>query len=229
MSSQMDVRNEIEQVKWFHRLDLGNGIVTPGLYQGLTLDQLQLPHDLSGQTVLDIGAWDGHYSFMVERAGAQHVLATDRYVWENWATGKRGFEVARAALNSQIEDQTIDVMDLSPETVGVFDIVLFLGVLYHLRYPALAIDRLLKVTGKLMVLETHVDLTSLDRPAAAFYPGNELGNDATNWWGPNPACVEGLLRTAGFTDVKTISVWLPNKGFPGPSGEQGRAIFHARP
>jgi tRNA (mo5U34)-methyltransferase len=228
MRSAMNVRSEMERVKWYHQIDLGNGIVTPGLVQGLTLDQLQLPHDLSGDTVLDIGAWDGYYSFQAERAGARRVLATDRYAWENWPTGKRGFELARTAFNSAVEDRTIDVMDLSPKTVGVFDVVLFLGVLYHLRYPLLAIDQLFKVTAKLMVLETHVDLTSIDRPAAAFYPGKELGNDGTNWWGPNTLCVEAMLRTAGFTDVRTIAVWQPNEGAPGPAGEQGRAIFHAR-
>ena len=228
MKSVPNVRSEIEQVKWYHRIDLGNGTVTPGLVQGLSLDQLQLPHDLRGQTVLDIGAWDGYYSFLAERAGASRVLATDRYAWLHWPTGKRGFELARAALDSKVEDRTIDVMDLSPETVGTFDIVLFLGVLYHLRHPLLAIDQLFNVTRKMMVLETHVDLTNVDRPAAAFYPGKELGNDGTNWWGPNAPCVEGMLRTAGFTDVKTVAVWLPQKGMPGPAGVQGRAIFHAR-
>lgn len=227
MRSAPNVQSELEQIKWYHRIDLGNGIVTPGLVQGLTLDQLKLPHDLRGQTVLDIGSWDGYYSFLAERAGASRVLATDCYSWLNWPTGKRGFELARAALDSKVEDRISDVMDMSPETVGTFDIVLFLGVLYHLRHPLLAIDRLFAVTRKLMVLETHVDLTSIDRPAAAFYPGRELGNDATNWWGPNVPCVEGMLRTAGFTKVKTIAVWQPHKGMPGVHGEQGRAIFHA--
>lgn len=78
----------------------------------------------------------------------------------------------------------MDVYDLSPEKVGVFDVVLFLGVLYHLSHPLLGLERVASVTGDLLIPETHVDLLDHRRPAMAFYPGGKLGGDVTNWWGP---------------------------------------------
>ena len=98
---------------------------------------------------------------------------------------KAGFQLAREALNSRVEDVDIDVMDLSPERVGTFDIVLFLGVLYHLKHPLLALERVASVTRQLLILETVVDMVGIRRPAAAFYPATELSGDPTNWWGPN--------------------------------------------
>ena len=97
---------------------------------------LDLPASLEGLTVLDIGAWDGFFSFECERRGASRVVAADYYSWHGpgWGT-KAGFQLAREALGSRVEDVDIDVMDLSPERVGTFDVVLFLGVLYHLRHP----------------------------------------------------------------------------------------------
>jgi hypothetical protein len=86
----------------------------------------------------------------------------------------------------------------------VFDVVLFLGVLYHLRHPLLALERVAAVVGELLVVETHVDLTLLRRPAAAFYPGGELLGDETNWWGPNANAVVAMLRAVGFTSVEII-------------------------
>jgi tRNA (mo5U34)-methyltransferase len=95
-------------------------------------------------------------------------------------------------------------MDLTPEKVGTFDLVLFLGVLYHMRYPLQALERVFSVTGEQLILETHVDLIGCKRPAMAFYPGKELGRDPTNWWGPNPAAVLGMLKTVGFRRVECV-------------------------
>jgi tRNA (mo5U34)-methyltransferase len=120
-----------------------------------------------------------------------------------WGT-KAGFELARRALRSGVEDRTIDVLELSPESVGVFDLVLFLGVLYHMRHPLLALERVASVTGGQLILETHVDLIRCGRPAMAFYAGNELDRDHSNWWGPNAEAVVAMLRTVGFRQVQVI-------------------------
>ena len=120
-------------------MDLGGGIRTNGHYDPTrTLPRLKLPKRLDGRTVLDVGAWDGFYSFEMERRGAAKVLATDHFCWggNGWAT-QDGFNLAREALGSKVEDEHLDVLDLSPEAVGgTYDIVLFLGVLYHLPEPA---------------------------------------------------------------------------------------------
>jgi hypothetical protein len=127
------------------------------------------------------------------------LLAADSWAWRR-PGGKDGFEYARRALGSSVEDLEIEVLDISPETVGQFDVVLFLGVLYHMRHPLLALERAASVTRELLTVETLVDLTFLRTPAAAFYPSALLG-DTTNWWGPNRAAVEGMLRAVGFERV----------------------------
>ena len=135
---------------------------------------------------MDIGAWDGFFSFEAEHRGAKKVLATDSFCWGGSVYGtKDGFELARKALNSQVEDITIDVNEITPEKIGVFDLVLFLGVLYHMRHPLLALERVSSVAEKQLILETQVDLLQCRYPAMRFYPGSELKNDPTNWWGPN--------------------------------------------
>ena len=154
-----------------------------------------------------MGAWDGYFAFEAERRGASRVLATDSFIWNgaNPHQSRAGFDLARRVLGSKVEDRTIDVMDLSPETVGVFDVVLFLGVLYHLRHPLLALERVASVTGDLLVVETHAERRPRRRPAMVLYPGAELAGDPTNWWGPNVAALEALLRTVGFGQVRIVS------------------------
>jgi tRNA (mo5U34)-methyltransferase len=197
---------EVDQIGWFHQIDLGRGVVTPGVDATLAkLARIGLPEDLTDLSLLDIGAWDGAFSFEAERRGAKRVLATDSYTWQGHGWGsKAGFEFARATLGSKVEDLVVDVMDLDPAEVGTFDVVLFLGVLYHLRDPWAGLARVAGVTapGGLMILETHVDMLHVARPAVALYPGMELNADGSNWCGPNPAAVIALCEMAGFSSVK---------------------------
>ena len=86
------------------------------------------------------------------------------------------------------------MLDHSPETADVFDLVLFLGVLYHMRHPLQALERVYSVTGKQLILETHLDMLDFDRPAMAFYPGDELNGDPSSWRGPNVAAVALMLE-----------------------------------
>jgi tRNA (mo5U34)-methyltransferase len=102
----------------------------------------------------------------------------------------------------------------------VFDVVFFLGVLYHLRHPLLALERVASVTGDMLILETVVDMVGVSRPAMAFYPGRELGNDPTNWWGPNLPAIEGMLRDVGFARVATVTPWRP------AAYRAARAVYH---
>jgi tRNA (mo5U34)-methyltransferase len=188
------------QIGWWHQIELPGGHVTPGPDRSAEkLASLRLP-DLKGKTVLDVGALDGYFSFAAERLGASRVVALDSYIWQQKPGGKDGFEYARRALGSKVESVEVEVLDISPETVGRFDVVLFLGVLYHMRHPLLALERVASVTEKLLVTETLVDLTFLRSPAAAFYPWPLL-TDETTWWGPNQAAVVGMLRAVGFERV----------------------------
>jgi tRNA (mo5U34)-methyltransferase len=194
-------------IYWWHQIELPDGEVTPGRDQSAAkLESLRLP-TLAGKTVLDIGAWDGYFSFAAERLGASRVVAADAWVWQQ-PGGKDGFEYARSALGSKVEDVEMDVLDMSPETIGQFDVVLFLGVLYHLRHPLLALERVAELTRELLVMETLIDLTFLRSPAMAFYPWALIG-DHTNWWGPNRAAVIGMLHSVGFEHVAAY----PSKRF----------------
>lgn len=201
------VKQRVDAIRWYHSIDLRHGIVTRGVDDTpVRLERLDFPQSLAGKTVLDVGAWDGFFSFEAERRGAARVVATDHFSWRGggWGT-KAGFELARTVLGSRVEDVEIDVMDLSPERVGTFDVVLFLGVLYHLRHPLLALERVASVTRELLIAETVIDMVGFGRPAVAFYPGRELNNDPTNWWGPNVPAVEAMLRSVGFTRVRTVT------------------------
>ena len=243
MTAPSDLADRVSQLRWYHTMELAPGVVTPGVNDPAeALARLGLPETMTDKTVLDIGAWDGAWSFEAERRGAQRVLATDSFSWDGsgWGT-KEAFELARATLGSRVEDQTIDVFDLGPETVGTFDIVLFLGVLYHLKNPVEALERVYSVCNDLAIVETEVDLMLSRRPAAAFYPGNDLNADDTNWWGMNPAAVCGALRAAGFSRVDVVwqrsipprlGGWVRHR-FDGQRRtltdalQRHRAVFHA--
>ncbi|MCF3652127.1 DUF1698 domain-containing protein [Synoicihabitans lomoniglobus] len=197
----------INQIRWFHRIDLGHGVITPGLDDTPTkLARIQLPPSLTGKSVLDVGAWDGFFSFEAERRGAKRVVAVDSYCWsgEGWAD-KSGFELAHAQLNSNVESVYAEVLDIEPELVGQHDIVLFLGVLYHLRHPLLALEKMAAVTRDCLILETKVDLLHLGPPAMAFYNGTELNRDPTNWWAPNLPGLLAMLRAVGFSRFEVVS------------------------
>ena len=206
------LRSQVEQLTWYHSIDLGNGIITPGRGNDKKrAEWLKLPASFEGKSVLDVGAFDGFFSFEAERRGARRVLATDSFAWSeshHWAS-KRSFDLAKNALDSKVEDLMIDVLELTPERVGMFDVVLFLGVLYHMKYPLLALERVASVTREMMIIETLVDMLNCSKPALAFYAGDEMFGDATNWHGPNPAAVKAMLHEVGFTRVEIVSRPLP--------------------
>ncbi len=261
-----DLRARADAIgRWWHSIDLGHGVVTDGEKTpeilATEVSGLELP-PLGGRTVLDIGAWDGFFSFEAERRGAARVVALDWFVWairwdavadylaacrrdgstprpleevpELWSTelpGKRGFDLAREVLGSHVEAVAADFLSIDPGTVGRFDVVLFLGVVYHQRHPLRALERLRAFTKDLAVIESH----------AAAYPGfehlalcefleaGELEGDYTNWWSPNLNALIKLCRSAGFPWVEVVAgpppdvANLPAGSAPVPY----RAIVHA--
>lgn len=222
--------DELASIFWFHRIDLGGGITTPGLDDTATkLEQVRLPERFDGKSVLDVGAWDGFFSFEAERRGASRVVALDGGVWKSPDVGRKGFNYARQALGSGVEALTLEVEEMTPEQPGVFDVVFFLGVLYHLPDPLAGIRRVSACCREMIVLETHVDLLDIERPAIAYYRSDECANDASNWCGPNRWAVEEMLLTTGFTRVKAFpaitNVHYPVRG--AKPGTFGRMTFHA--
>jgi tRNA (mo5U34)-methyltransferase len=203
------LRKRVDELLWHHQIDLGNGIVTPGKDPSdAKFAQLKLP-SLEGKTVLDIGAWNGYFSFAAERLGASRVVALDSFAWggpagASWGS-QESFNLAREVLGSKVEDVYCEVLDISPERIGRFDVVLFLGVLYHMRDPFLSLEKAASVCDELLVVESLADMLYTRRPAAAFYPGASMNNDVTNWWGPNPAAVVEMLKDLGFKRIEVVN------------------------
>jgi tRNA (mo5U34)-methyltransferase len=174
---------------WWHQFD--------------ELLSLHLP-DLTGKTVLDVGARDGYFSFAAERFGASRVLSVEPDAWRR-PGGKARFEYMRRTLASRVEDLELDVLDISPEEIGRFDVVLFVGALPYMTHPLLALERLASVTQELLVVETLVDLNFGRLPAVAFRPSATPVGEAGEW-APNRAAVSEMLRSVGFQRVVSYPV-----------------------
>jgi len=250
--SPAELRAEVGRRTWFHTIDLGNGVRTPGQKDTPSeVRNFQIPADLTGKTVLDIGAYDGFYSFEAERRGAARVVAADEWAW-TWpgSDARRNFDLAHEVLHSTVEPVVVRVEELSPERVGgQFDVVLFLGVLYHAPDPIGYLRNVRGVTGGLAIIETVVDLLDVPVPASAYYPGNSFNNDGSNHFGPNQLAVEGMLESAGFGSVQAFPAWHTNPTwnlehrYPArpsrlrslvrrvrrPVARSGRMVFYARP
>lgn len=192
-------------MKWRHRIDLGDEITDGTKDTFEDLNQWKFPPDLfKDKTVLDIGACDGFFSFYAEKHGAKEVLAVDPYRWtfdDRWS-GMEGFNYAHKKLNSKVKTSTIPLENISKETVGEWDVVLYLGVFYHLRDPFDITEKLTKVCKETFVLETHIDRAiqyiPQPIPLVRFYPNGEVGGDKTTYWGPNTYFLDNFLNRIGF-------------------------------
>ncbi len=188
----------------YHSIELPDGSVLPGLqsveHLRWRLDLFGLPGDLRGKRVLDIGAWDGWFSFECERRGAE-VVAVDCIALDT-------FQEAKELLNSKVEYLTLDVNELSTRRLGRFDIVLFFGVLYHLRHPLLGLEKTVELSTDLVLVESFVIQPESRRIPAVmeFYERAELGGQVDNWCGPSPECIVSMCRSAGFAQVELKDV-----------------------
>jgi tRNA (mo5U34)-methyltransferase len=205
---------------WFHNLHLPEGTQTApdhplGDFPAFKWEEVasSIPADLSGWRALDIGCNAGFYSFELAKRGAAVVgidLDEHYLVQARWAQQKFGLDV---------EFRRSSVYDLA-RTGERFDLVLFMGVLYHLRYPLLALDVVAEKVERLLVFQTltmpgeestetpeDLALDERDRlldsdwPKVAFIE-HRLAGDPTNWWAPNHAAVEAMLRSAGLEVVE---------------------------
>jgi tRNA (mo5U34)-methyltransferase len=213
-----ELARQIEELgPWFHNLNLRGIQTAPNHFLG---DYPQtkwhrfahaLPADLSGKSVLDIGCNAGFYSFEMKNRGAERVVAVDadeRYLAQaRFAAAVKGIEVEFRQMS------VYDVAELNEK----FDLVLFMGVIYHLRHPLLALDLLYEhVVGDLLVFQSLLRGSKSVLQMAEDYPfaeteifersdfplmyfiENKYSGDETNWWIPNRAGAEAMLRSAGF-------------------------------
>ncbi len=212
------LRDKVESLKpWFHNLHLPGGVQTaPDHYFGdfprFKWDELKnsIPKNLKGWTALDIGCNAGFYSFELARRGA-NVLGIDldpHYLKQaKWAAKQIGLE-------GQVKFKQMQVYDLA-RLKQSFDLIIFMGIFYHLRYPMLALDIVTQKVNKMMVFQTmtmpgkevfnlpdmHIskrkNMLKKGWPLMAFIE-DRLADDPTNWWAPNHSCILSMLRTCGM-------------------------------
>lgn len=198
-----EVRARIAAVShWYHPIEVRPGIVTPGGNDAKSvLATLDLPADCRGMRALDLGTRDGFFAFELERRGAE-VVAVD-YV----AKEQSGFAVASELLGSRVTYVQANLYDLTAASFGTFDVVLFLGLLYHLPDPLGALRIVRNLTRQRMVLETLVlDFGGAmdELPLMRFFAGSSWAGDPTNYWGPNVRCVEDMLRETEFAPQRVV-------------------------
>lgn len=221
--------------KFHSPFDFGGGVTTkPWHVQrrfARRLRLLNLP-DVTGKTVLDLGAWDGYFSFEIERRGARRVLAID--VWDEGAL--EAFLLARDHFQSKVEYQRLDAHKLSPDLIGTFDVVLCAGLLYHLRHPLYGLECIRSVTGGQLILETASLIPAVHEwvPHITFFPGdNDAGNYGWHHGGfPTKQWVIDALHTVGFKRSEII--YTPSArylkkalAFCTNTPGRGRLIVHA--
>jgi tRNA (mo5U34)-methyltransferase len=245
--SREQIERRVEELgEWFHNLDLNWVRTAPehflGDYPAVKWRRFadRIPDNLAGKSVLDIGCNAGFYAIEMKRRGAARVLGIDtdeRYL----AQGRFAAEMC----NAEIEFRNLSVYDVG--SLGErFDVVLFMGVLYHLRHPLLALDLIHEhVASDLLILQsmqrgsdeveplqedyTFWEVDIFDRPGfpKMHFIEHKYSDDWTNWWIPNRACVEAMLRSAGFEVLEhpEQEVFICRRGTPayGPG-----AVYPAR-
>lgn len=235
-----ELRRQVEALgPWFHDIDLGEGVRTaPNHPLGNFLEEIwahvgrYLPEDLTGSTVLDIGCNAGFYSQQLRRRGA-NVLGIDhdeRYLSQaRFAAEVNGLDIEYRLMD------TYDVDRLQQR----FDYVLFMGVFYHLRYPLYALDKVAKLVGRRLVFQSMVrgvggtvpvpddapitERAMFEHPRfpAMYFIEKRYAGDPTNWWVPNEAGMEAMLRSAGLRIVAHpfTELWICEPATTTPSSE----------
>lgn len=197
-----DAQSLIESVPhWHHVIDFGEGAVTPGAYDPrFMLELLKLPHDLHGSRILDVGASDGFFAQALHRRGADVVCLDYR------AKTSNGFHVMEKIYGHSFEHHNINVYDIDASHLGKFDIVLFLGVLYHLPDMMRALNTLRSISLDKLFVETLCDVAAPEGVSTARYcVGSSFGGDITNFWAPSKTCLEDMLSDCAFSCARTES------------------------
>jgi tRNA (mo5U34)-methyltransferase len=205
VGNMSSLQDEVDKQFWWHSIRLPDGRVTPGKKSLALMDEessmLFDSVELKGKSLLDVGAWNGGFSIEAKRRGASRVVALDYNAWRNPALqGRRSFDLAIKLCNVEVEavERDISVPSLDLADLGIFDVVLFSGVFYHLVDPIATLRELSRITRETIVVETYIEKSPERRPLMVFFPGKELNNDPNNWWGPNAILIEKLLEHFGF-------------------------------
>jgi tRNA (mo5U34)-methyltransferase len=231
----------VGQFGWYHTIELGEGVVTPGMFDHRpVLDRYRLPADLTGARCLDVGTFDGFWAFEMERRGAAEVIGLDVDDAEqlDWPASLRHtvdkaldetkperFELARSSLGSNVRRVVSTIYELDPSVAGVFDLVFCGDVLLHLKDPVTALERMRSVCrGRVIVCNPVKEFRFARGRALA-----ELdGVDEFQWWITNLAGLARMVRAAGFERVTAAEPFeLPATGGGAWKGLRGVVVGHA--
>jgi tRNA (mo5U34)-methyltransferase len=187
---------------WHHAFEIYPGLVTPGSYDpNILLEKMRLSPNLQGTRVLDIGTSDGFFTLRLAQRGGDVVALDYRGKKEH------GFYVTETLNDINVEYCQMNVFDIDPRQLGQFDIVLFMGVLYHLPDMIRGLHLVRQCCGGTLFVETHSENEFCpDIAAARYYREATLAHDHTNFWAPNRLCVMDMLYDTGF-DVVRDEVW----------------------
>jgi tRNA (mo5U34)-methyltransferase len=221
-SGDDELRQAVAALAWYHTIDLGRGIVTPGTFDlRPVVDRFGIPDRLDGTTVLDVGPGNGYFSFLFEERGAEVATvelpswnAHDAspvleafYLSEEGAAGQLDIHdalgVAARAKGSRVRRQFVNVYDLDPATHGTYDIVFCSSVLLHLTDPLRALYRIFSATKGMALISTPIDDEPSGEPRALF-KGTATGH---TFWLPNRTCLMQMARAAGFPEVEWVSTF----------------------
>jgi len=219
--SREDVQRRATEFSWYHSIDLGHGVTTAGVYDlSPIVHQYGLPESLAGQHVLDVGPGHGFFAFECERRGARVATAELPDWTEHDASPKlrqafqdtpdSAAEYHRGALGfaiqargSGVQRHFCNVYDLAPAQVGTYDVVFCASVLLHLTDPLRALYGMRRVCRREVIVSTAVDTDPKRKEESiALFIGTAEGQV---FWVPTLACLEGMLRAAGFTRVERVS------------------------
>lgn len=220
MPQKERIAEEMARYQWYHTIDLGNGVITPGQYDHRTvLQHYGLPERLDGKTVLDVGPGHGFFAFEFEERGAKRIVTAELPAWsdhdagaalksrfsaahdqesESYIHGALGFAVG--ARGSRVEMRYRSVYELTPEDPGTFDLTFCGSLLIHLTDPLRALAAIRQVTREMAIVATVIDRQEDDSPRALFH-GTV---DGQAFWAPNMRCLESWLLCAGFARVNQV-------------------------
>jgi tRNA (mo5U34)-methyltransferase len=213
------LRRDVAALDWYHTIDLGGDVVTPGTFDLRPLvAQFGVPERLDGKHLLDVGPGDGFFSFLFEERGAASVTTIELPSWEAHDASPvlkafyaaepssavnihDGLAVAARARRSRVRRTFVSIYDFDPAVHGTYDIVFCASVLLHLTDPLRALYRIFSATKEMALISTPID----DEPSAetrALFRGTATGH---TFWLPNRACLMQLARAAGFRHVEWVS------------------------
>jgi tRNA (mo5U34)-methyltransferase len=223
LSPAQALQAQVDSVGWYHTIDLGHGVKTPGQFDHTGLLALyQLPESVAGQRVLDVATFDGFWAFEFERRGASEVVALDldkpleldfppkvlAAITDEQRSHRfgRGFEIAKAALQSKVRRVACSVYDLEPAKFGMFDIVHAGDFLLHLNSPVRALQRMASVcSGYALISEVYSP--ELDRPGADRLVEYRGGANDVTWWRFSLSALQQMVLDAGFSQVEVVTTF----------------------